>query len=128
MWNTCFQFLKYLLTGLLNSAIGLTLIYVCLAVGLGDVAANAIGYAVGFCVSFFVNNKWTFGQDRATLSKFLGFLLVAGGSYAVNLFVMLTARDKLHIDHRICQLLGVAAYTATSFIGARLFVFRSKSP
>jgi putative flippase GtrA len=121
------QIFKYLLTGLLNSAVGLTLIYACMAMGLGDVAANAIGYAVGFCVSFFVNNKWTFGQDRATVAKFVRFLVVAGGAYAINLWVMLTARDGLHIDHRIGQLLGVVAYTGVSFIGARLFVFRSKS-
>lgn len=127
MRDTWIQFIKYLLTGLLNSAIGLTLIYVCLAAGLGDIAANVAGYAVGFCVSYFVNNKWTFRQDRATVAKFGGFLLVAGAAYVFNLFVMLAARDQLHIDHRIAQLLGVAAYTGSSFIGMRLFVFRSKA-
>jgi putative flippase GtrA len=128
MRNTWFQFLKYLLTGLLNSAIGLTLIYACMSAGLGDVVANVIGYAAGFFVSFFVNNKWTFKQRRPTMAKFAGFLLVASAAYALNLFVMLTARDQLHIDHRIAQLLGVVAYTGSSFIGVRIFVFGSKVP
>jgi putative flippase GtrA len=126
MQDIGFQFIKYLLAGLLNTAVGLTLIYTCMALGVGDVASNAVGYAVGFCVSFFVNNKWTFQQDTATVSKFVRFLIVAGIAYGINLWVMLTARDHLHIDHRICQLLGVVAYTGTSFVGARLFVFRSR--
>ncbi|MBE1159145.1 GtrA family protein [Dyella acidiphila] len=120
------KFLKYLATGLLNTAVGLTLIYSCMAIGLSDVASNAVGYAVGICVSFFVNNKWTFEQDRPTVAKFVRFVLVAGGAYAVNLWVMLTARDVLHIDHRLAQLFGVAAYTGVSFIGACIFVFRPK--
>jgi putative flippase GtrA len=57
MQHIALQFVKYLLTGLLNATVGLTLIYSCMAIGLNDVASNAIGYAVGFCVSFFVNNK-----------------------------------------------------------------------
>lgn len=118
---------KYGMTGLLNSAVTLTLIYTSIAVGLGDVTANAIGYAVGICVSFFMNNRWTFAQDRVTVSQFVRFLAVAGCAYAVNLWVLLTARDVLHIDHRICHLLGAVAYTGVGFIGTSLFVFRSKS-
>lgn len=121
------RLLKYGMTGLLNTAVTLTLIYTSIAIGLSDVAANAIGYAVGICISFFMNNKWTFAQDQATLSQFLRFLAVAGCAYAVNLWVLLTARDVLHIDHRICHLLGAVAYTGVGFIGTSLFVFRSKS-
>lgn len=126
MTNPYFQFAKYVLVGLLNSTIGLVLIYVGMMLGLSDVLANAVGYLVGFGVSFMLNSKWTFQQARTTSSTFSRFLLVTGVAYVGNLCVMLLVRDGLHIDHRLAQLFGVAVYTLIGFLGARLFAFRNE--
>lgn len=126
MRELSFQFAKYLLVGLLNTFVGLAFIYLGMALGLSDVIANAIGYLIGFCVSFVANSKWTFRQNRTTPGAFARFLLVTGVAYAGNLCVMLLARDGLHLDHRLAQLVGVPAYTMIGFIGSRLFAFSVK--
>jgi putative flippase GtrA len=126
MTNLYLQFAKYVLVGLLNSAVGLVFIFLCMSLGLNDVLSNAVGYMAGFSVSFVVNSKWTFQQGRPTSSIFVRFLLVTGVAYAGNLCVMLVVRDSLHIDHRLAQLFGVATYTLIGFFGARLFAFRIK--
>lgn len=119
------QFAKYILVGVLNSAVGLLIIYLGMASGLNDVTANAVGYLVGFGISFALNSKWTFRQSRTTSSMFR-FLLVTAVAYATNLCTMLATRDLLHIDHRLAQLAGVVAYTFIGFAGARLYAFRIK--
>lgn len=118
------QALKYALVGLLNSAIGLLVIFLCMEIGWNDVLANVAGYAVGFCVSFLINSKWTFQHTRDA-SSLLRFLLVTFTAYAGNLAAMLATRDILHVDHRLAQLAGVCAYTAIGFVGARVYAFRS---
>ena len=119
------QFIKYILVGLLNSAVGLAVIYGCMAIGLNDVIANAVGYLVGFCVSFTMNSKWTFRQrgDPAAVAR---FLLVTSVAYAANLGTMLATRDVLHVDHRLAQLAGMVAYTLVGFVGAKVYAFRIK--
>jgi putative flippase GtrA len=119
------QVAKYALVGLLNSAVGLLIIYICMAIGINDVLANAAGYALGFCISFSINSIWTFQQTRTTASL-LRFLLVTCIAYAGNLATMLVARDVLQIDHRFAQLTGVAVYTLIGFIGARIYAFRAR--
>jgi putative flippase GtrA len=119
------QFAKYIAVGVLNSAVGLMIIYLGLALGLNDVAANALGYLVGFAISFAINSKWTFKQTRTTSSMFR-FLLVTAIAYGGNLITMLATRDILHVDHRLAQLAGVISYTCIGFVGARVYAFRIK--
>jgi putative flippase GtrA len=119
------QFAKYILVGILNSAVGLGVIYLGMASRLNDVAANAFGYLVGFGISFAVNSKWTFRHSRTT-SAMLRFLFVTVVAYISNLGAMLATRDLLHVDHRLAQLAGVAIYTLVGFAGARLYAFRIK--
>jgi putative flippase GtrA len=113
------------MVGVLNSAVGLLIIYLGMASGLSDVTANAVGYLVGFGISFAINSKWTFQQTR-TRASMLRFLLVTAVAYCGNLATMLATRDMLHVDHRLAQMAGVIAYTLIGFTGARLYAFRTK--
>jgi len=119
------QFARYLLVGLANSAIGLAVIFIAMAAGLGDIPANAFGYAIGFAVSFALNGRWTFGHAAVDAARMWRYLLVTVAAYGANLGAMILARDALHIDHRLAQLLGMVVYTAVGFLGARNFAFRS---
>jgi putative flippase GtrA len=97
-----------------------------MALGLNDIASNAIGYVIGFGVSFLLNSRWTFEHKSVSASTLGRFLIVTCVAYLGNIGTMLLARDHLHIDHRAAQLFGVVAYTAIGFVGARVFAFRLK--
>ncbi len=120
------QLLRFLAVGVLNSAVGLALIYVFMALGNDYRGANAVGYAGGILVSFVINRSWTFADSGDWRKSFMAWLCVVGGAYAAQLLLVIGLHDRLGIDVRIAQALGVPAYTALTFLGARYFTFRHR--
>jgi putative flippase GtrA len=119
------QLLRFSTVGVLNSIVGLLCIWGAMYfLGLGEVAANLLGYAIGLVVSFSLNRTWTF-SDRGDASRsFPRWLALAGVAYVVNLAVVIAAYRVVGIDPYLAQPLGIAAYTAIMFFGSRAFVFR----
>jgi putative flippase GtrA len=120
------QVLRYVVVGLVNTAVGLSIIFALMLAGVADVAANAIGYAVGLCVSFVLNGRWTFGASSLDAGRLLRFLLVVGLSYLANLAALVVARDALGWGSHHGQLAGAAVYTAVGFIGSHWFAFAAR--
>ncbi|MCC9596333.1 MULTISPECIES: GtrA family protein [unclassified Rubrivivax] len=124
-----FQVLRFLIVGVLNTAVGLGTIYLLKwAGGFGDVAANACGYAVGLCVSFVLNRRWTFADRGRRAPAVMRFLLVFAIAYGFNLLTLLHLRDAWHIDAYLAHALATVPYTVTFFLGSKFFVFRSVAP
>lgn len=117
------QAVRYGAVGVMNTALGLAVIYTCMALGVGDVAANLVGYAVGFVVSYMLNSRWTFAFHGAHGPAAGRFLIVLGIAYLANLLTLLTARDAWGVGSHGAQLLGVLVYAAVGFIGSRAFAF-----
>lgn len=111
----------YAVAGMLNTMVGLGVIFAGLALfDLPALVANAIGYAVGLAVSFVLNGKLTFRQQRLSGAMLGRFLLVCAVAYLANAIcvVVLTPYDKY-----LGQLAGMAVYTALGFLLSRAFVF-----
>ncbi|MET0280373.1 MAG: GtrA family protein [Steroidobacteraceae bacterium] len=119
-----YSIIRYLVVGLLNTCIGLGIIYLCMYAGLTNTQANLIGYAVGIVVSFKLNKRWTFADKGRSRSQFIRFLLVTGVAYAVNLATVLLLISAFGLNPYLAQALGVVPYTAIGFVGSRWFVFR----
>ncbi|MDP9813441.1 putative flippase GtrA [Rhizobium tibeticum] len=118
-----FQLSRYALVGILNTSIGLSLIYTAMYSGFGDLASNIIGYAAGFAVSYCLNTVWTF-QSRLSRANAVKYALLVCIAYFLNVLVVLIGRDLLGLDRYVAQFLGVLAYTTLGFAGSRLFVFK----
>jgi putative flippase GtrA len=120
---------RFLVVGLLNTAVGLSVIFAAMGLfGFNDIAANAVGYAVGLTVSFIGNRHWTFrdnGPKGATLAR---FLLSFAFAYVVNLIVVLFVRDGLHLNPYFAQLAGICVYTPLFFVISRSLVFTERTP
>lgn len=117
------QLARFLTVGLLNTAVGLGLTWLLMALGSNTIAANAAGFAVGMTVSFTLNRKWTFahrGDWRASLPRWLA---VAAVAYVANLAVMLATSRGLGINPYYAQLLGTGTYTIVSYLGSKRFAF-----
>lgn len=120
---------KFLLVGVANTAVGLLTIYACKwALGLGDVAANACGYAVGLMVSFTLNRNWTFRHHGATWPAVLRFLLAFAVAYAANLTTVMTLIRTFGVNSYLAQACGIVPYTTLFYLASRYFVFRHASP
>jgi putative flippase GtrA len=117
------QAVRYGAVGVLNTALGLATIYACMALGVGDVLANAVGYATGLAISYMLNARWTFAFRGSHGSAAARFLVVLGIAYLANLCILLMARDAWGVGSHLAQLLGVLVYAAVGFIGSRAFAF-----
>ena len=119
------QTIKFGSVGLINTAVGLLLIYSAMYfAGLSPGLANAIGYGVGLLVSFSLNRVWTFQETRPA-RKFIGpYMMVAGAAYLCNLLVVLVGTSVFHADPYLIQLVGMCFYTTLMFLGSKWLVFR----
>lgn len=123
-----FQFIRFLCVGVVNTLTGLAVIYACKWwLQFGDVAANATGYAVGLVVSFTLNSRWTFRYDGPRGRAIAGFAAVAAVAYAANLATVMLCIHAFGIDGYIAQAIGVPAYTITSYLANKHFVFTSRT-
>lgn len=120
------QGLRYGAVGLGNTVLGFGVILIAHhLLGLGIAVSNALGYGAGLCLSFLLNRAWTFaGAKRRTLCAVIGFALVTGLAFAVNLAVVhLLLRAGLPFAP--AQGLAVITYSVISFMGLRHAVFNA---
>ena len=120
-------FIRFCAVGLLNTTVGLAVIFLLMRVGgMNYIAANLVGYIVGFLISFVLNRNWTFEHKGPILNAALQWTLVVSLAYLVNLSIVITCHQYMGINAYVSQLFGVAAYTILTFVSGRLFVFSSK--
>jgi putative flippase GtrA len=122
------EFGRFLSVGVVNALVGLLVIYAAKwFLQLGDIAANAGGYAVGLAISFALNSRWTFVYRGTQWPAFVRFLLVALAAYGLNLLVVMASIRLAGINSYIAQALGIPVYTLTMYLGSKYIVFRMDS-
>lgn len=121
--------IKYLITGVGNTLLGLSIIYFCIyALGWNSIAANLLGYGVGIVFSFAVNKRWTFGHSGSHFSALLRFTLVVCVAYLVNLATVIELEQAFHVNRYLAQASGVPPYTLVGYFGCRFFAFNNAVP
>jgi putative flippase GtrA len=122
------SFVRYLCVGVINTAVGLGVIYFCIyALGLRDVPANLTGYVVGTLCSFMLNRSWTFRSDGAPVGQLLRFTIVMLGAYLLNIGSVLVMIGWLNVNRYLAHALGTIPYTLAGYLGNRYFAFRRRS-
>jgi len=120
-----FQFARFLVVGVANTLVGLSVIFAAkYFFDARDVVANAIGYAVGICVSFTLNSRWTFAYKGCWVSAVVKFFVATGIAYVANLATVVTAIDLLNLNTYLAQAMGMPVYTVTAYLASRYIVFR----
>lgn len=118
---------RFGLTGIVNTVVGYGVILLCLSIGIGDYLANAIGYGIGFLLSFALNRRFTFGLSgqvqKGEVARFAVALTLA---YAVNLVVLTVGRAFFGEGYALVQLPALAAYTAVFYVLSVRLVFVSR--
>lgn len=118
---------RFGVVGVGNTAVGLAFIYAARAAGLGEVAANAAGYAVGLMFSFALNRRWTFGGRGPLLRHAVKFALVVLVAWLLNIVTLLGAM-RLGMAAALAQAVAVLPYTLVSYCGCRWWVFADHPP
>jgi putative flippase GtrA len=119
---------RFSVVGVVNTAIGLAVIYGGLLAGLGDFASNALGYGVGLVVSFVLHRGWTFAGRTTTLSRdALGFGVAWVIAYLANLAVIGVGRSLGFVENPFVQLAGVLVFAAAFYLLNSRLVFVGSS-
>jgi putative flippase GtrA len=118
---------RFPIVGLINTFIGLLVIYLAKYSGIDDVASNLIGYSVGLCISFFLNRKWTFSHGGSILPTVLKFSVVTMLAYIANLLVVIFLLDEIGLNSFLAQAAAVPVYAVMTYVGYRWFVFPEKT-
>lgn len=119
--------LRYGLAGVVNTLVGFSII-VALDVGLHVPAhlANAIGYAVGICVSFALSKLFVFRARRPARSAPVRYVIAVASAFALNQGVLTLAKLALpqgDLSSVAAQGAAAVSYTATLFLLSHFWVF-----
>lgn len=118
--------LKFLIVGVGNTLIGLTAIYAMkYFFGVGDVYANAFGYACGLVASYSLNSKWTFEFKGRQMSAFKRFFICFLLSYAANIVTVMILIKVFSVNAYLAQALGMPVYTVSNYILCKYYAFKN---
>jgi len=116
--------MRFGLTGLLNTAVGLGTIFALKwFFGVPDTQANLVGYGVGMVVSYYVNSRWTFQYKQALHTKVVPYALVLLCAYLVNLATVHLLIGGLQVNSYVAQTAGTIPYSLLSYVLLRRYVF-----
>lgn len=119
------SFIRYLCVGVVNTCVGLSVIYVGIYwFRLDDIPANLLGYCAGISCSFLLNRSWTFASGEARAPQAARFLMVMGAAYLVNIGAVMVMIKVLAVQRPVAHALGSIPYTLVGFLGSRYFAFR----
>jgi|SRR5688572_2037384 putative flippase GtrA len=119
---------RFLLTGAANTLLGLAIIYALKLLGMHDVTANLLGYALGISISYAMHAAWSFsyrGSIRAALPR---YVLVTVLAYLANLATVSVALYWWGLNGYVAQAFGIPPYVLVGYLGAKLYVFRRVAP
>jgi|MDSW01.1.fsa_nt_gb putative flippase GtrA len=115
---------KYGLVGVINTCIGLGLIFAAMYfLQLNPYLANIFGYSCALIASFFMNKNWTFQSNGNAGRKFVLFLLIVGVSYLVQIAVLYILLES-GINMYLAQIFAMVVYVVLGFVGHKLITFR----
>lgn len=124
-WLEIKSFLKYCLTGLINTGISYFLYSVLIWFHISIPFALAGGYLAGMGTSFFVNARWTFGQStfhRKLIGRF----------FSINIMILLLSEIGLHVLKQyvfpspyLAQFINLIPMTFIGYFANRKWVFIS---
>ncbi|MET3195049.1 GtrA family protein [Bacillus sp. OAE603] len=128
-----FTFVRFLIVGLINTFVGLTIMYVLYHLANQSYwLSTFIGNSVGAVVSFILNRSFTFKFNGSIQKSIIKFLLVILCCYFISyhLGTLLVDWSMKEMDYAIsfqtdlAILLSTAIYTITNYICQKQFVFR----
>jgi putative flippase GtrA len=115
---------KFSLVGVVNTLVGYAVIFgLMYGVGLGPMASNVAGYAVGMALNFILNRTITFSSRAPLPSELFRFLVAFAVAFVLNLLVLHISIDWTGIDAGLGQLIAGVFYVVIFYLLSKYVVF-----
>ena len=119
------RFVRFSITGLLNTAVDFSLFMILSYFGVWLLVAQAVGYTGGMLNSYLVNRSWTFGSREPIVGRQLVRFVF---SNLIQLVLSMFLLQWLVVDIGFSKLVGkvltVGFIVTLSFFINRLWVFK----
>jgi putative flippase GtrA len=130
-------FVKFLLVGLVNTFVGLSVIFILLNLLEQSYWLSTFsGNGVGAFVSYLLNRKFTFESNVPHLKGGLRFILIVFSAYVISYytsfvlagwFTELFSFTFFLTQKELAVVGGTVLYTVTNFLGQKYIVFKENS-
>ena len=120
------QLISYGIVGVSNTLITAVVIWVCLKMlGMSPEMSNVLGYAAGVVNSFVWNSKYTF-KSAYDWRKFVTFVGVFLGCYAIQFAFLLWLKNNTDIDSYAQQIIAMIVFNIANFVMNKFVTFKRK--
>jgi len=116
---------RYLLSGVGNTVVGFSVIFVLMWVGVSAYVANMAGYAIGGVIGFLVSRNFVFNAASKFNRQMWRYSLAFVLSVALNIVVLTLALEIFGINRFLSQCLAAASYTVSMYLTSRIYVFNN---
>lgn len=116
---------RYAGSGVLNTLVGFTVIFLLMGLGASPIIANVGGYLVGLIMGFFMAKKIVFRSEGHVTTEGIRYLAAFFASFVLNLLVLQFALALLHMNVILAQFLAAVTYTTTMYLFTRWLVFHA---
>ncbi|SMP71684.1 Putative flippase GtrA (transmembrane translocase of bactoprenol-linked glucose) [Novosphingobium panipatense] len=121
------QVARFLLVGMANTGLGYGIILVGLQGGLGDYAANILGFVLGLPISYLLHRSLTFrARTRRSLREASLYLCAFLTAFFANLAVVTAGLAIGYESSAVVQGAAIGSYAVVLFILTRFVVFRQR--
>lgn len=117
------QFIKYVISGTVNTAITLIVYNVLIKFYINYMAANFIGYFIGALNGFVLNRKWVFKSDGKISTAFIKFVCVNLMSLIFSSLVLFFLVNNLYFNKVAAQLIATIVTGLFNYTLNRLWTF-----
>lgn len=121
------RFIKFGITGVMNTAVDFFVFTVLSWVGVGMYLAQVISYSAGMLNSYTINRKWTFQTKGRFISAQMIKFIAANLTLLCVSLVVLKVATGVGLHKLIAKLCATAVTMVLGFIVNRLWVFKGKN-
>lgn len=114
---------RYSFSGLINTIIGLLIIFLLMHLNFSPFIANIGGYAIGLISSFIFSKKFVFRSNGHFAKEGILFLACFFLCFLLNLFLLYISINIVNLKPMISQIIASIGYTGSMYIMTRCFVF-----
>ncbi|MEF1289257.1 GtrA family protein [Vibrio sp. M260118] len=119
--------IKYGLVGVFNTIIGYGTTFILFYFQIVPEIANAIGYFIGFLVSYFLNKKYTFSSKRRHREDMPRFFVGMLVSYLANITTFIFLFRFLGVNEFFTQFISGGVYVLVGYSISKLWVFNKEN-
>lgn len=125
LWQEGIRFLKFGITGVMNTAIDFLVFTVVLYLGGNPYFSQVLSYSAGMLNSYLLNRSWTFqSKERIWSGQMLRFLVANLSLLVASLGVIWLVHGQIGAPELLAKLFATGMTMVVGFLVNRFWVFK----